>query len=239
MTTSVSGGRATILAVSVTLLRALHDWSGVVAIAGVAVHLVLHARWIARMTRRVFWAPGDATTERGAAARPRAAATGAAVAAMRAAPGTPAGRPAASSADGVALERQRADRRRERDRRYTRKGFLQGAVAAGGVTMLLGTGLFELAGRSSAAPSTTSSGTSGSAGTTGGGTTSVGTTTVSSPVVIASNSCISCGRCLQACPHGVLAWGSDGRASVQNPSSCTRCGRCVSVCPVAAITLSA
>ncbi len=225
MTTSFANGRLTILAISVPLLRAIHDWSGVATVAGVGVHLTLHARWIGKMTRRVLLADGGATAARASAA-PRAAAT--VVAARRAT--SPAGAPAAATATSEARAEELAERRRARDRRYTRKGFLQGAAAAAGA-LVLGAGFYALAGGGR-------DGTSSGDGT-GSGTSSSATTTVSSPVVIAASTCISCGRCLEACPHGVLAWGSDGRASAQNPGSCTRCGICVHVCPVGAITLTA
>jgi len=51
--TSVASGTATIFGVGSTLWATVHDWSGVVMAAGVALHLVLHARWIAHMTRKI------------------------------------------------------------------------------------------------------------------------------------------------------------------------------------------
>lgn len=34
--------------------RDLHDWSGIAMLAGVFLHLVLHTKWIACMTRNLF-----------------------------------------------------------------------------------------------------------------------------------------------------------------------------------------
>ena len=47
-------GRPGMLGVSYATWRHLHDWSGVVAVAGVLVHAALHYRWIVTMTRRTF-----------------------------------------------------------------------------------------------------------------------------------------------------------------------------------------
>ncbi len=247
MTTSFANGKLTMLAMSVPLLRSIHDWSGVAMVAGVGVHLALHARWIGKMTRRVAAGAGSTAGRQPAAARPRATVTAAHSSAGARAPDTmpspeatrvpQAGR----SGDDLERARQRAERLRDRDRRYTRKGFLQGSAAAGAAALLLGAGLFEL-GRG-ASPTAGAATTAGAGSTPAAGASSAGsgttTTTVSSPVVIAASSCVSCGRCLEVCVHGALGWGSNGRASVQHPASCTRCGRCVPVCPVRAITLTA
>jgi len=53
------GGRnprfaARALSTSHTVLRDLHDWSGIAMMAGVLLHLVLHAKWISCMTRNLF-----------------------------------------------------------------------------------------------------------------------------------------------------------------------------------------
>ncbi|MFH1133401.1 MAG: DUF4405 domain-containing protein [Nanoarchaeota archaeon] len=37
----------------------IHDWSGIALGAFVAVHLILHARWIAAMTKKVFGGKGS------------------------------------------------------------------------------------------------------------------------------------------------------------------------------------
>ena len=42
-----------LLFLSRTVWRDLHDWSGIAMVAGVAVHLLLHAKWIACMARNV------------------------------------------------------------------------------------------------------------------------------------------------------------------------------------------
>ena len=248
MTTSFANGRLTMLAMSVTLLRSIHDWSGVAMVAGVGVHLALHARWIGKMTRRVA-AGADSTAGRrqAAPARPRAAVTAAhSPAGARAPDAMPSPEAtrvpqAGRSADDLERARQRAERRRDRDRRYTRKGFLQGSAA--GRRRGAAAGRRSLRARARGKPHRRRGDdrrrrqhAGAGAASAGSGTT---TTTVSSPVVIAASSCVSCGRCLEVCVHGALGWGSNGRASVQHPGSCTRCGRCVPVCPVRAITLTA
>jgi uncharacterized protein with FMN-binding domain len=52
-----------------TKLSTLHDWAGVVGFILAAAHVVLHARWFARMTASIFGSKGDARIE-GPAARP-------------------------------------------------------------------------------------------------------------------------------------------------------------------------
>jgi hypothetical protein len=46
-------GAVTILGVSSVAWHTIHDWSGVVAAAGVIVHAVLHLRWFVNMARRI------------------------------------------------------------------------------------------------------------------------------------------------------------------------------------------
>ncbi len=45
--------------------------------------------------------------------------------------------------------------------------------------------------------------------------------------------CIACGACVEACPMGCIAIGSDGKAEV-NQDICISCGTCAAVCPVEA-----
>jgi hypothetical protein len=40
--------------VSRLLWKDLHDWGGIVMLAGVFLHLILHWKWIVCMTRNVF-----------------------------------------------------------------------------------------------------------------------------------------------------------------------------------------
>ena len=61
------GAAPTILLVPATWWRSVHDWTGVAMVAGTALHLALHAKWITVMTRRTFGAPartGPARVER-------------------------------------------------------------------------------------------------------------------------------------------------------------------------------
>lgn len=47
--------------------------------------------------------------------------------------------------------------------------------------------------------------------------------------------CVGSGRCLTACPTGVLGL-SDGRVALVAPTRCTYCTECEAVCPTGAIT---
>ena len=210
----------------------LHDWSGVVAVAGVVLHVVLHWRWVVHTTRR--WL-ADWRGEQ-PAVTPRAAVS---PAAAPQAAGPPAATPRAAAPASAP--------------RITRRGLLVGA--AGFATAL--TGGFVLSRIASAAdhtPTTTSSGSTGqgettpgsagassngSSGSSSAGATGSATTTTQARVVVDSSSCTACGRCLQICPESVFAWGGDGRATAQSPDRCILCRRCVQVCPASAITLNA
>ena len=55
-----SGSGSGILGLSYQAWNLLHTWSSLAMIAGVLVHLVLHWRWIASMTRRVLAEPAMA-----------------------------------------------------------------------------------------------------------------------------------------------------------------------------------
>jgi ferredoxin len=48
------------------------------------------------------------------------------------------------------------------------------------------------------------------------------------------NVCISCGLCVDACPHDAITLQGDGRAVI-DLDLCTSCGECVRICPVNAI----
>jgi len=52
-----------------------------------------------------------------------------------------------------------------------------------------------------------------------------------------STACISCGACVDTCPHGALYLG-ETKAEVI-PEKCVECGECIEVCPTDAITLPA
>lgn len=51
--------------------------------------------------------------------------------------------------------------------------------------------------------------------------------------------CDGCGKCLEACPHGVLGWNSDKtRVLVLEPYECApACQRCAQACPAGAISM--
>jgi ferredoxin len=50
--------------------------------------------------------------------------------------------------------------------------------------------------------------------------------------------CTGCLRCLDVCPHGVLA-ASDGKIAIADRDACMECGACSRNCPFAALSVSA
>lgn len=48
--------------------------------------------------------------------------------------------------------------------------------------------------------------------------------------------CISCGRCIEVCPHQVFARGPE-RVILKLPENCMECGACQKNCPVGAIAV--
>ncbi len=46
--------------------------------------------------------------------------------------------------------------------------------------------------------------------------------------------CAGCGACLQACPHGAIKIGEDGKAFIDQ-NKCKKCGTCQRICPFDAI----
>jgi len=251
-----SGGQAVILGISTAVWQTIHDWSGAIMAAGVGVHTVLHLRWLAHMTRRI--ASGDAKRSKrvvpaGGRRTARVPATAASATAAAGLGGSQPGAPHVVAAGELErLERTWADRRRDNERRHTRKAFLTGAAAVGGAALLVGLGL---AGRDAAGglldhpgeqastdqlkwedqaeaddyayPATSQD--SSAANTNGSATTA--------RVAVDSGSCVGCGACLQVCPAGVFA-ASGGVAVAQDPAACQLCGRCTQVCRPGAITLN-
>ncbi|MCX7786620.1 MAG: mercury methylation ferredoxin HgcB [Spirochaetes bacterium] len=53
-----------------------------------------------------------------------------------------------------------------------------------------------------------------------------------------SESCISCGRCIEVCPHAVFGR-NNGRVVLRDPDACMECGACAKNCPVSAIQVRA
>jgi NAD-dependent dihydropyrimidine dehydrogenase PreA subunit len=51
-------------------------------------------------------------------------------------------------------------------------------------------------------------------------------------------SCIGCGLCVEACPHGVFGV-ADRKAFFREIDACIECGACALNCPVKAITVDA
>ncbi|MBI5016063.1 MAG: 4Fe-4S binding protein [Deltaproteobacteria bacterium] len=50
--------------------------------------------------------------------------------------------------------------------------------------------------------------------------------------------CIGCGKCVEVCPHQVLAVES-GRARIRAPDACMECGACQTNCPTGALAVDA
>ena len=220
-----SGG---MLGLSAATWHVLHDWSGVLITAGVAGHLVLHWRWIWKMTRREFSDEPSRT---------------------RRAPET-AVAPSHSLVDGEASGK--------RQRLYARRDFLSAALAAGAVAFVGIGLLTRDASGSGSSTTQAADGSEGSVASSQGSATSgqddgsgygqdgysqsqgSGSSGDSTRVVVDSSRCVGCGRCFGACPTGVFAWGSDGRTvTAVSPDACRLCGRCLQVCSPQAITINA
>lgn len=59
-----------------------------------------------------------------------------------------------------------------------------------------------------------------------------------STLVLNTEKCIGCGRCLEVCPHQVFLL-AGGRARIVNFDACMECGACARNCPAAALFVDA
>jgi len=50
-----------------------------------------------------------------------------------------------------------------------------------------------------------------------------------------ANKCISCGICIDVCPHEVFAWLETGQVFMYEKDRCMECGACALNCPVNAV----
>ncbi len=50
--------------------------------------------------------------------------------------------------------------------------------------------------------------------------------------------CVGCGRCVEVCPHQVMAL-HERTARIENRDACMECGACATNCPVEAIRVDA
>ena len=264
--TALGLGMPGMLGVPLRIWHWLHDWSGVVAAAGVTLHFALHYKWFCGTARR--WIAGPTRSSRSAAraALPAASVRGATTeTAPRAVSGD---RPYAvySSENGTTSGASDGP-----DEGLTRRGFVAGlagvaaGVAGGAVVVKVASAMAaSRAGGQSSLAGTSGQGNGNGAGASGsGGTGSNGSgsngsassgSTGSAPsssgqsgsgqsarqarVAVDSSSCTSCGRCLQTCPASVFAWDGSGKATAAAPDQCVMCHRCVQVCPASAITLN-
>jgi ferredoxin len=62
---------------------------------------------------------------------------------------------------------------------------------------------------------------------------SITSTTPSAFYTIDQDNCISCGKCVDVCPHNAIEFMGDKPLIIQ--SKCKMCGQCVIVCPQDAI----
>ena len=240
------GATPTILLIPATWWHSVHDWTGIAMVAGTALHLALHAKWITVMTRKTFGSPAKAAPVR--ATRPTRVAGTALQPSAGAAPATAVagsgGAPrVVAAAELERLERRWDDLRRENQRRHTRKAFLTGAAAVGGAALLVGLGLggrdavsallersteqasaSEAGGSSQATVDDSGYGSSAQdssadAGSTGGSTASGSTGGATDSGATAAGS-------------EATAAGSGGAARVAVAAgSCVGCGACLQVCP--------
>jgi len=246
---SAVGVTPTILLIPATWWHSVHDWSGIAMVAGTALHLALHARWIATMTRRTFGSPTNAEAAgagrpsrtaqpsrvAGAAPQPAAGAADVAVAppATAIAAGTPADR-IALEADGVAaslqrLEAFRAERGREREQRTSRRRFLVGAAALGGAALLAAVGLVGRDAASGASTRPRDDGSTGSGqGQSGTGASGAGASEGSGAGGDGNGS--GSGSSGSGAQNG-SSGGSSSTRVVVSQSACVACGRCLQACP--------
>lgn len=54
-------------------------------------------------------------------------------------------------------------------------------------------------------------------------------------IVFYPDKCISCGICIDVCPHEVFAWQEPGKVIMQDKDHCMECGACALNCPTAAV----
>lgn len=55
-----------------------------------------------------------------------------------------------------------------------------------------------------------------------------------STLKIYSDKCTGCGKCIEVCPHRVLAM-TNGKSEIVDKDSCIECGACVKNCPFNAL----
>ncbi|NTV89762.1 MAG: 4Fe-4S binding protein [Clostridiales bacterium] len=57
-------------------------------------------------------------------------------------------------------------------------------------------------------------------------------------LVLDTDKCKGCGRCMEVCPHGVFAM-KEGKAEILNRDWCMECGACEKNCPFGALEVNA
>ena len=246
----LSNGQASVLGLSLPAWNTLHEWSGLVMIGGVVLHTLLHARWIAVMTRKIFGsrkktAPGSARA--GAVAGAPVPENGRAIP-VAARPAQIDTRPAAAQAvvmqtetpgSGRPVRRylssQPDDRRDSAEPRISRRAFLAGAAGLGVIAVAGGLLGGELLKGDSATQTTSSSSASGDTYGEAPSSSSDG------PVAAGTGSGSG------SDPYGNGGTGSAGAGSSGSPSSarvvvdqtaCTGCGACLQACPAGVFAFS-
>lgn len=57
-------------------------------------------------------------------------------------------------------------------------------------------------------------------------------------IIFNADKCISCGICINVCPHDVFALNSDGRVWMRERDACMECGACAQNCPAGAVEVN-
>ena len=237
---TAAGAAPTILLMPAAWWHTVHDWTGVAMVAGTALHLALHAKWIATMTRRILGAPAETGPARSARPAPaadsglRPAAGAAIVAAAARSPLSPASAQDEAAASLERLGSHRDERRREHEQRISRRRFLAGAALVGGAALVAGVGL---AGRDAVSDASTRLNDDG--WTDSGGSGSGGSGSSANDVASGSSANGAASGSSANSAQSAASGGAGTTQVVVDQSACIACGRCLEVCPAGVFDWSA